>query len=93
MELHRERNQHDRALQQLRLLQTVDQFEQILVELVQLLEVSRIRLVNRRLLLISLQLHYVRKNDDAVATLVSHFLQSLNQHVLSLFEIALGEGE
>ena len=60
MELHRERNQHDRALQQLRLLQAVDQLEQILVEFVQLLEVSRIRLVNRRLLLISLQLHYVR---------------------------------
>ena len=93
MELHGERNQHHRALQHLHLLQVEDQAEQILVELVQLLVVSRIRLVNRGLPITAPPLTHVRQNHDAVMVPVLQPLQTLQQQFPPLLKIALCEGE
>lgn len=93
MELHGERNQHHRALQHLHLLQVEDQAEQILVELVQLLVVSRIRLVNRGLPITAPPLTHIRQNHNAVVVPVLQPLQPLQQQFLPLLKIALCEGE
>ena len=93
MELHGERNQHHRALQHLHLLQVEDQAEQILVELVQLLVVSRIRLVNRGLPITAPPLTHIRQNHNAVVVPVLQPLQTLQQQFPPLLKIALCEGE
>lgn len=93
MELHGERNQHHRALQHLHLLQVEDQAEQILVELVQLLVVSRIRLVNRGLPITAPPLTHIRQNHNAVVVPVLQPLQPLQQQFPPLLKIALCEGE
>ena len=91
MELHGERNQHHRALQHLHLLQVEDQSEQILVELVQLLVVSRIRLVNRRLAVMPPPRTHIRQNHNTVVVPVSQVLQTLHQQVPPFLKIALCE--
>lgn len=93
MELHGERNQHHRALQHLHLLQVEDQAEQVLVELVQLLVVSRIRLVNRGLPITAPPLTHIRQDHNAVVVPVLQPLQTLQQQFLPLLKIALCEGE
>ena len=93
MELHGERNQHHRALQHLHLLQVEDQAEQILVELVQLLVVSRIRLVNRGLPITAPPLTHIRQDHNAVMVPVLQPLQTLQQQFPPLLKIALCEGE
>ena len=93
MELHGERNQHHRALQHLHLLQVEDQAEQVLVELVQLLVVSRIRLVNRGLPITAPPLTHIRQNHNAVVVPVLQPLQTLQQQFPPLLKIALCEGE
>ena len=93
MELHGERNQHHRALQHLHLLQVEDQAEQILVELVQLLVVSRIRLVNRGLPITAPPLTHIRQNHNAVVVPVLQPLQTLQQQFPPLLKIPLCEGK
>ena len=93
MELHGERNQHHRALQHLHLLQVEDQAEQVLVELVQLLVVSRIRLVNRGLPITAPPLTHIRQDHNAVVVPVLQPLQTLQQQFPPLLKIALCEGE
>ena len=93
MELHGERNQHHRALQHLHLLQVEDQAEQVLVELVQLLVVSRIRLVNWGLPITAPPLTHIRQNHNAVVVPVLQPLQTLQQQFPPLLKIALCEGE